>query len=424
MAKTIFVFPLETKINDTVQLTIEFTVVGAADTYFYPANEGIRVIDYGNVSWEYDPEDPVMVPGDLSLKIHDENGLLEGYVFPGPANTTIDPRAQVKLEINGTTDFLGFIDESSASYTEDDKTLVFDAYSSIEKISNQMLIDHDDQVVDPFGYGPGFARTLITDILEDIFQLADSSIAYPTNLEIIQNWQYHGYDNTGGSGANIVFDFTDLKLNTDDLFNDPAQTEKTAGALLASLAKSFFCFAGLIHNQRAFFRQLFTASGNNQTLGTVLYHRKSYEYNLVDWVRFDSDAFTAGADYAGTYGTETQREDRIIDEMVRVYFWIQTTSPFTIQTNTTATDSSTLYYIYGAKNPGDPAYLNNAKMLAQEFGKWRTNIKNQEIHYFEVAGISYDFLKDFTYNGETFQILALEKDIEMGYSKIKAVNLG
>ena len=406
--------------GDNLQTQITFITTDQART-FVAVDEGVRILKYGKLSWKYRIDEPLMVPGRVKMELVDQNGVFAGFLFPAVGTEVINPLAEVKISINGTVEFSGKIAEDSARYDLGTKVISFEVESSLQAINDQMVFDLDDNAVNPFGYSSSAILSLAV-ILEDIFGLANSNITYPDDIEIIHGWIFTG--DTFPLTGPLEFGMSELFFIIFDFYFQTANGIKTVGDVLRRLALDFGAFTGLISNDRAFFKQLFTYnSGNTQEIGTVLKHIRRYEYGLVDWVRVESIPLSESY----TAGNETQIEDRYIIQESLSYF----------RKNATLSSSGLYAYtlpgpveyrIYNSKYQSPDGTWNDedthGQTLANFLHEMRGKITSCILDEFTLYGLTYDYLKDFEYDGKQYQPVEMEKDLETGITTIAALYVG
>ena len=68
--------------TDTIQLELKFTVdsVGANQS-FQSSDKDLIVKNYGNLSLDYQIDDPLLVPSDMNFEINDNADYLAGLMF-------------------------------------------------------------------------------------------------------------------------------------------------------------------------------------------------------------------------------------------------------------------------------------------------------------------------------------------------------
>ena len=289
MAYTITItFPVQ-KVNDvdTIQAILEFTSSGSGSNQSYTAaQKNLRIENYGRLEIAYDFEAALLIPGKYSLTIGDADNYLDDLFF-GPVNTSIDKQAKLTIKVNGVNKFIGKVLEDSIGSGTGTPRCSFDAAPRMDIINKKMVYDADGNPINPLGYG-STDYIPIWSILEDIYQLVTPTLAYPTQLNIIHDWQFHGKRSTDDCYLNnIIFD--NLYESVHELFFDNTFSISTCGDVLRKIAIDWCAFTGMISEDMAFFKKLFHYNANNVQTVKVLDHRKKYKYGLIDYVKFETD---------------------------------------------------------------------------------------------------------------------------------------
>ena len=167
--------------DTTVQLKLSFNYDG-----FYTAtsvnaeDEKMYVMQYGDLSWSYNLDDPILVPGTQDIIIHDQKGYLTDIFFEETATEYFDKRGKVQLLLNGTVEFEGTIIEDSISYNVAEKLIQFSVANSLDILNRTGLYYEDEsggsltwQSYDPLGYGSGGSKDVYL-IIWDIFAEIDT----------------------------------------------------------------------------------------------------------------------------------------------------------------------------------------------------------------------------------------------------------
>lgn len=260
-----------------------------------------------------------------------------------------------------------------------------------------------------------YAVVGMTDLNNRYFEVQSvpTSTTFTINLTTAQTYT------SGGSTAEFTFDELQRILVYDwTLFNNVDY--RLVGDLLRKLAIDLFSYTGMIHSQKAFFIKLFYFDPNNtQTLGTVLKWRKNYRYSLIDYVK-------VVVDNVGTYlqGTFTELADRQItrdDTLIYCYdFGGSSGTNIRWDDAPTYTFQDQILDVFidasAAKDSGD--------LMAQLWYNYRGDIQNCRVDEFILAGIDYNFLKNFTYNSKRYQIIGMTKKYDLNETRILAINLG
>ncbi len=489
--------------SDTMQCILEFTVNAPGDDVETDANDvALKILEWGDMTIEYDLENALALPGKMSFKVSDPQGFLDNLLFE---SANIDIQGKVTVKLNGDNEFIGHIIEDSIESDEGQSTVFFDAAPRtdiINKTNLYKVFEGSTVNVNPFSYTNDTKISIIS-ILEDIFQLADDSISYPNTLIIFQDWLFLGIKDTfGGYEGNIPF--TDLKLRTNNVAFNSSLGVSTAGDLLKLLALEFGCFAGFIMVGKAFFKKLFYYDPDNVQSVNVKKHKKCYKYGLIDYVEIkvlEAIPLANPYAYAPSAAAFTNLTDRFINKQIVSYcstsdYVSFTTNIFASRTGTSPrfilcnegsnasissvySNNSSQFTVLGTFTRGDNKVIltvertsgtndpessgtltkvsgdgdatitftdwetetgdytvgqatdpvlgltdHNHYVLAQFLYHYRGNIKNCRVDYFQLYGITYDYLKDFNYDGCKFQPIKMTKHYSQGLTEFEAIYIG
>ena len=421
-------FPVES-INgtDSAQILLEFPDGSGG---INAVDQSISIENYGNIELSYELDDPFMIPASYAIKILDGADYLFDLFFPSSG----DPAPVVTLKINGVIEFIGKTIEDSIFYDYESKIFTIKAAPRMDILNKQMIFDLDDNPVNPFGYTetttgvPTFYS--LTQILEDIFQLVNSSISYSGgDIEISHGWEFKAFNITPPYGeAFSGLTLADLRTTANRFFFDDTTQMRNVGDVLRRIAQDFGAFAGMLSENKAFLKQLFYYdSSNTQTIDSVniIKRERRYNYGLIDFVRAIVRAPLA-TDINYDEGTETTLEDRylIIDTLVfldgAIYF-DGSTQYAILNYNTGGTNYNVLQ---GKLDGVSGTYISLGSLLAKFWHGKRSDLISCRTDYFQLIGVNYNFLKDFTLGGEKFQIIKMTKRLSENITEIEALNLG
>lgn len=434
---TSYDFPITVICDDYLQLRLTFTHEETGTSYVYQAKDkGLMVTKWGDLSWEYDLEDALLVPANLDLEVNDYDfelhNLLFGEAYP---SSVTNKDFQVELKINGSTEFLGNATEDSISYNETTRTLRFRAKPKTDILNETMVYDFEQDnptSLNPFGYTDG-SRVGVTKIIEDIYKLVDPSVSYSSGkLEVMQNWIFKGNKNDDETYWYDQMTFTQLRMGVGNLYFNNAFGIRNVADVLRQLAVEFGCFTGMIHSGKAFFKKLFYYDPNNlQTFDLVINHKINYKYSKIRYVeaQYTGGGFpnqvTPTTFKAGTY---TELKKAYLKKNLANYFLYEEglgrlTTAFVTVTNGGPEDG--VYWVLYAKDPSlDNTFKTNVQLIADFWYNYRGNISRCRVDEFNVMGLGHDFLKDFNYKTSKFQPIKMRKQLSKGTTNIEALYLG
>lgn len=474
-----------------LQLKLIFSVDDTGDDEDYSFSEkGIRIKNSGKLSWKYDLEDLLIVPGSYRCELYDYYGYLDSLVF---GNDLVDKRYIIELYVSSALKFSGkVIEEGGNDYDSGNKTLLISAACDLDVINNTKLYDGTTET-NPLSY-TNDTWYYLTEVIHDIYKLANSEISFEFN----QNWTYRlKREATGGAPDLRVYDgiAEELKIKSTDLFFNSSSELTSLFDILRTLAIDFGCLTGMISGDKAFYSMIFNYDSSNlQTVGRIYSHKKRTEYSKIDYVKVHMsdyfDDFTAGTITADT--TKTLERDTFIFisetfytayNNVKAYlnrpeeFLFYEISDAPANAGDIYSNNLSQYeVIYGlgigrhfrrisgtnlphasgtltkvsGDGPATMTYTGNLRLNGvdflvtraqdsnidetgyDEYGEllanyWyhhRGNINKCRADQFLVAGIDYDFLKNFNYDGGKYQIMEMEIDLANEITEIKGLYLG
>lgn len=382
-----------------------------------PETNGLVVKSLGKMRWSFDLDDPFIIPGTMDFEFFDPNEVLAGKLFDNANEATIDPQAQVSINLNGTIIFDGKVLEDSIIWNNGTYTLSFTVLSGVDEINNVKLFDLDNGVAfNPHSYSftPGGAnwptlRTMITNIWQ--------TVSPTLSVDFFSRWTVRD----DGAATYNLFN-TGIRISHHLFYNytykDTLGLEND-GDVLRHLCYIFNCYTGFLANNSAFFKQLFTYdSGNTQTLGTVLDHRKQFLKTKIDYVRYVS---TNGSidDYAYQEGS-LSNSGLAIKKIERDPMFHGFDPSY---------ESLLAYYGSGSNIEDavdtniDGTYRDCLEMAVKQVYHHRNKIFRQRQDYFLVEGVNYKFHKNFTYDSRNYQITELAIDYETNRTEILAIKV-
>ena len=207
-----------------------------------------------------------------------------------------------------------------------------------------------------------------------------------------------------------------------DYFDDDANGLKTLGDVLRSLARDWFCYSGMVHQERAFFKRMYTyESGNTQALGTVLDKVTRYRFGLIDYVKMTSKNSTLVKFFdAGVFTSLVNRVLKV-DNVIPT-FWLDVGG---ISFSNIPISAGGADDCFEAKDPilddTTTGWEPHGKLLARLYLDSRDTMnKNREVT-FTAVGVGYDVLQSVNHESEGFWTVGLKKDFSAGVSVLKCI---
>lgn len=415
---------VDTVVNsETYQLKLIFTVDLTASNESYTfGDKNIVIMDHGKTEWGYDVEDALLMPQSLNIKISDKDGYVDDLLFgTGAVPVAIDKKFRAEIYINGSLEFKGNAIEDSMTSIEiinigsdTSYEISFQAYPELDLLNKKTIYD-GSTAINPFSYSAGTSE-LITDMIDSCWQVLNAGITVTYD----QDWLFSGdrYVPASPPNAHDGFVFTDLELKVDPIWFDSNRNVNSVGDVLKLLAKDYGCFTGLKNFNDAFFKKLFKYdSGNTQSLGDIISYEKFYRYSLIDYARMQSTLPSTWAE-AGTF---TLLEGRYMEIDQYAY----DPDGKILRAEIVGGGEAGTYKIPRAYDPDWQSVYGDINQLLVDFWfRFRGDITKIRADKMVVIGVTYDILKNFTYNGFKYQIINMIKDFEQGTTEIIALNLG
>ena len=440
MAYTTITFAQE-HLDSSNYLQLEIKFVTDSEQNWTAASRNMSVLSYGTLDWSYDLEDLLLVPGVMSLKIGDGDGDLDNLFFG--ASAALNRRPKITLRRNGTIEFLGYVMEDTiTSNPVGTKIVEFSAAPRMERINQKFIFDEENNALNPLGYTLNIDQNRnISEMIQRTFRLVDTSIDVGDgSLDISQPWLFKGERYYPSADSNVLEDiaFTEIETLCDAYFNHQERGFASCGDVLREFCIEFGAFAGMIHEQKAFFHKLFYYDASVAVaLTNVLSHIKEYPYSLLTATHIVTAevSYLTGSPvtanqvnyYAGEYHGLSGRS--LLRETVVPFFRIAGAG-YSEYTNTIATiarggSDDGKYKIYYLKDSDiSSSWLDYGRLLADYWYYWRGNLENSRIDKFVCSGIEYDFLVPFNYGGYKYQIIGMRKDWGNMQTEIEAIYLG
>lgn len=453
--------------NHLIRMTMEFTVNDdGTDDEIFAGDVGLKIIDWGELRWEREIDENLLVPGKFSFELFDGEAELWELLFEGALAPVVAKDAKVTLEIkysgdaNYTVEYIGNVDNTEIRYDKLNKRLSLICVPKTDKFKTLYLYEESEDGTRLVGLNPlSLTYSILADIyiadpvnvktlIHEIFKQIDSSCT----LEWQHNWLFLGENNLVSPTTYDEFNLDDLTFGTNYLsalffsIENPYQIE-TLYDLLIKYAFSFGFICGMITSEKAFVKEIFYYNpSNTQTLGTIKKHTIANKYGDIEAVRISMRQYErVGATKKNAYQEKRAtysivppgsklRGDAIIDEEIPVfgkYALLGSSGDLTGVYNTNT------YTIYNVKPPVFSSFVGFDESLAVFYYNMRNRHKLYSIagnpvpagvetsigreDEFIVEGIKYDYMKDFAYDGNGYQIISLIKRLSKNESTINAL---
>lgn len=471
--------------GDRFLLTLQFQINEDGNNVTYHAEErGLKILKRGVTKLNYDYDDFFLVPAEQEFTIYDENGELENLLYDGSIANYVEKEFYVKVEIKyfGEQDykieFSGYAIPDLLEYDVMQKThyitvmpktnilnetyLYPEGYEKDNWDPNNSLIAQPNNPLQlnysKIGNSIRWEWVPLKTLIEKIFQIVNPSIT----VSFYHNWLFYGnsYWEYGVNYTKNDLKFEDLILDHNwigSVFAYQIGNIDNIGNLLKLLAFEFGSMAGMVSQEKAFFKQvLYWDNSQTEILGTLIDDKpkKSYKFTKYDFVKINSDFYKQDTGQLNRYVlskfSPNNFAPHVLFEKVRGKNGLEKTiitvadylnqalsGPWDVASNLRAAIqgvSNAYYSIYGVKNqlmnfqtllwnPPEPGYLGLAHYLAEYYYTLRGILYRMPIYEFKVDGLNYDFMKGFEYNGYNFVKIGQEKNWDEETTKIEAIRL-
>lgn len=487
--------------GDRVIITFQFTINASGDSATHLARtQKLFIKNFGQIKLDYDFDKNYLVPAEYDLTISDINGEFLDILYDGALVDDTEKEFYCKVEIkykdasSYITEFSGYNVIDGLEYNPDTKQHSFKIMPKTN-ILNETHIFSKEYDATKFAYyniatypsnplnlnftGSSFplSNTPIvwdwkyltkdsggeTGLIEDIFRLINPSM----DIDVRHDgrfWGYTGYPYSPDSqNSNITFQ--DLIADSNwigSVFAEDKHSEiKTIGDLLRNLAFEFGAMAGVLSNDKAFFRQMFYNDNDPQDMGILLKgsHKKKYKYDKIDFASITSKLYEQDSSNRNRYKEnstiangfrspfeivggeivfeEISGDNGLEKEIVSCADVEGNIFGATYISNLKAVKTVGEYYdilaikhpnidfspitIYGYPSPS--GYLPLCTFLAEYYYHLKGLFYKSYIHEFIYWGLQYDFLRTFVYDSDVFSMVSINKNLQTGKSTIEAIKI-
>lgn len=471
--------------KDRFLTTIIFEVEAEGSNVSYLAsNKGLIIQNHGRTKIEYNFDDFWLAPNEYEFTIIDNDKEFDNLFYEGALAPYVRKEFFIKKQIryNDTgsyyEDYAGYAIAETIDYNEQMKTFSFTAYPKTQSINEAYLYDANGTANNPLNLNYSLSGKAIvwdwvkiTDLITKIFQYINPSIS----IDIKQDWKFfgntfsqiYGYPTPG---------YTSLELTFSDLIatwigavfgGNVYGNIKTLGDLIKELALSFGCMAGMVTQNKGFFKNIYSFDASNlQTLGKLLDDspKKKFKFSKIDYARFETSIYKQDLGQEKRYvkiGYSASQEtyqipvgyapnllfnkvngENGLDKTVlccmeqrynllagydylsniaalysgSVFYWV-----YGVEIPNLIIQDS--YYSFNPPNAGGRHFNAHCFSLAELNYAMKGSLYKTPVYEFLVDGLNYDFLKGFVYNGNNFSIISLEKDYDLGITNIEAIKI-
>lgn len=445
-----------------VRMSMEFTIeTDGNNEEKFAGDYGIKVAKWGTLAWEREIDENFIVPGRYQLILFDGQSELFTLLFEGALVPYVRKDAKITLEIkyygdqDYTVEYIGFIDNTSIQYDSVEKKIELIAFPKSDLLKNIYLYKRSDDG-NFIGLNPlNLAYTNVDDVytadavnvktlLYKIFQYVNPSCT----LSWQHHWEFSSYLQSIGYPPTIYKKLDEINFNSNHLsalfFSiDNLYQIETLYDLLMKYAFAFGFICGFITADKTFVKEIFYYDASNiQTLGRVKKWIISNKYGDVEAVRIKSRRYLrdtrAGKNvystdpynekYAIVPITSEMRGDNILDEEIPVFASAEYGSDYG---DLEFTHNTMNFQVGYSRVP----YISTKNYHHSMVANFYYNIRNRSkiiptgggtgsigrVDSFIVQGIKVDYMKDFSYAGNGYQILSLKKYIDYNTAEIDAL---
>ena len=172
---------------DTYQLILVFTVDIEGSTRAETNKEkNLEITDHGTLEWQFEIEDGLLTPGEMTLQISDPDQYIYGLLFGTTAEQEgTRKQFQVEVLINGSTDFIGLVVEDEIEFDHAEFLLDFTATPEIDVINKAQMHNDDGLPLDPLGYSTANALAITAAVTRPSSNEDEVEITHATNSSLL-----------------------------------------------------------------------------------------------------------------------------------------------------------------------------------------------------------------------------------------------
>jgi len=403
-------FPVETLgTGETWQLILKITTAVSGDTVSEDSfDHGLTITDHGTLSWEYDVDNLLLVPGETQLKLADTENYLHDFLFAiSTISDATDKKFEVTIKVDTVEEFTGYVLEDDLSYDGVTKIISFSAASQITLLNNTPLYETGEAIKDPIGYGANLTSYYtITQLISDIYSFMGVSSG-----SFWQDWTFGDEDGTES------ITFGSLEMQPGEIYNNLYIQLENLGDVLKCFANTFCCRTGIRDNTRFFFvKNKYYSTVSSQTIVPFEYD-KEFKYPKTQYCKYsfyEDETATAKSHNTGDF---TNLDSSKIERTVIPYgYYID---PI-YYANMYYDSGGFKKHIYRAK---DPIFWDTYASIPQisTSVQWitRQDMRYLMVHKFKVKGFTYDLTTTVLYDSKYFQITSMRKNWKAGYTEME-----
>ena len=393
-------------------------------------DKNMAIIDYGKLTYEYDIDDPFIVPSGMDFKVFDPDEYLTDFLFGTPLTLPAEKRyiIEVYLYYNDDIIYGGDSLEDAIEYNEGTKILSLKTANAINKLNEKKLYDVSNSPLDPLGLDPTYWVNF-QELLVSIYKLINPATGADTvEVDITHGWRWKD---------TATAPFTQRELGGLDIyvsswFNSYSswQTAETVGDFLRQLCLEFNAYTGMSTWGNAFFAQVLNFDATPTVTFTdddIININRSFGYSKRKYVSIQSrDAETGAAGDVDTFGDIELAgiEGQTIERDVTAY----TQSSGTITTDWllrfTSTPAEVQRACVGIRDIwGNSLQDEQCGVLADKLYRTRALAAMTRRDRFVVFGIDYTFPLIFTYDSVDYQSTKMVKDFTNHLTTIEAFQM-
>jgi len=471
--------------GDRLLITMQITVDDEGnDVTYFAEDKGLKLIKRGLTKLNYDYDEFFLVPAEQEFAIYDRDGELVNILYDGAIALKVQKEFYLKMEVkyfgqqNYITEFSGYAITDMLEYDPSMKThhvtvmpktnVLNETYLYPEGYQKDYWDPNNQTSSQPnnplqlnfqkIGSAIVWNWISLKDLITKIFQLVNPNVS----INFYHNWLFYG-----NSYWEYYVEYTKDDLKFDDIILDhnwvgsvfayQVGNINSIGDLLKLLAFEFGSMAGMITQEKAFFKQILYWDNNQvESLGTLLESepRKKYKFTKYDYVKITSEFYKQDAGQLNRYTVtgfspvgyaphglfeKVSGKNGLDKNIISVadYKNQVLAGPWDVVSNLRAAVSGVpgIYYsIYGVKNPyiefqtllwnpPKSGYLGLAHYLAEYYYTLRGLLYRMPVYEFIVDGLNYNFMNGFEYDGYEFVKIGQEKDWDNEYTRIEALRL-
>lgn len=406
---------ISTSRNTSESVKLQLVLEDVSGNIFRP--QTAVVVNYGVLNYSMSLDELFIPPASLDVTIIDPDNEVWSRI---EYYTTL--RIGAKLFVNNNIKFVGRAVPTTIEFNAENKELKMTLMPSTNNLNSLLLYNEDGTAISPLGYSRN-AFVPLRVLLRDIVSLADSqSVGVDFRLDHLV---LKAREVTGGVQWITNGNLSECLINTNPLFYDNAMGMRTVGDVLRQISKDLAMYVVIGVQPRAVVRPLF-----------VIYPEEAESYNLFYKGCYVKESAFKHVHYkvvlpqrflSYKFGTPSGIDYENLTMQALAYFW-HSTNPqgyseggTTVYLSRRVNNIDVIYAVWGARLYWENVFNDAGSIIGRH---WFNNRRFPRMTYkFEAIGVDYYPHKPFLYNGEWFQVVDMQIDLDNAITRIEAIRV-